>query len=221
MQSAEGIINFALRALGVLELGSTASAVEQSDALDALNVVIGSLSDEGLVIPSLTSETLTFVSSANSYTIGVGGDLQTSWPMIIESMRYSAVGANDSCRVTQTTLLRIRDSASTMTVAPSEFYYNPSYPLGVIELNTQAETGATVMLDSLKPLNEITSLFAPIALPPGYQRLLKWALASELFTEYGHGDPAVILSNAHQAKQTLIERIGASRVPLVSCSRMI
>ncbi len=90
------IISGSLRLLGVIASGETASAAELADGASALQSILESWSNQGLLIPSVTTDVFPLTAGQPTYTIGINddastGDFATYRPMIIEHAKYSQI----------------------------------------------------------------------------------------------------------------------------------
>ena len=84
MSTAATIIARSLRLLGQIEAGGTPSSDEYADGLTALNAMVSSWNNDGLMCYARQTESLTLSASTASYTIGPGGTLNTTRPVAIE-----------------------------------------------------------------------------------------------------------------------------------------
>lgn len=201
--TVQELINAAMRSIGELASGETPTTEESNDAFATLNNLIASWSDEGVMIPQLAviSHTLT---GAASYTIGTGGDINTTRPLAVKAAAVE--GGNGLSRG-----LRLIDAAEYAAIPDKSragalaevLYYNPTYPLGTIYLWPKP-SGATLRLHLYRPLTAFTALNQTIDLPPGYERALRFGLALELAPEFGR-DPNIVAAHAAQAKAALAE----------------
>lgn len=193
MTTALDIIQRALRTINVLGDGETASASQAQDALDALNDVIASWSNENLMIYVTTKEQFSLISGQAEYSIGIGGNFNTVRP---ETIMFAFTRLNGVDFPLDLWTYQQYDSISLKSLTgsiPSVLYYEPSYPLGKIRIWCAPDSGAQVLyIESLKPLTQLPSLTSVISLPPGYERALRYALAQELMLEYGTANVAVI-----------------------------
>jgi hypothetical protein len=184
MAKARDIIKAALRKIEVLGSGKDLSAEDASDGLEALNGMISAWSVEGAMIYTETKETFNLTSNKGSYTIGSGGDFDTTRPTKIDAayVRHGGVdypltieGKNDYSII----------SDKESTGIPSKLYYDENYPLGNIYLWPVPSGSMEITLVTEKPLSEFSSLNTEFAMPPEYKRALIFNLAVEISPEYG------------------------------------
>src|SRR5688500_1268969 len=74
-----------LRLLGVLGEGETASASQLADALDAVNVLLDSWSNDNLLCIAIVREEFTLTAGQSSRTMGPSGNFNTTRPIDIEN----------------------------------------------------------------------------------------------------------------------------------------
>lgn len=67
---------------------------------------------------------------------------------------------------------------------PVTLFYDPQFPLGIINLWPIPTINWTLFWDSYGPLIDFGTLATPISLPPGYNRALKLNTAVELWGAY-------------------------------------
>ena len=188
MATARDIINGSLRLIGALASGETPQASDSSDALGALNDMLESWSNEKLIIPSMIEESFTLSSGQSLYTMGVGGDFDTSRPIRIETavivngsspsndIRVDIITSNEFAKI------GVKETQSSI---PYSIYMEGSYPLARINVYPVPSVATTLKLFSWKPLTNLTNLSTEINLPPGFNRALRYNLAQELAPEYG------------------------------------
>src|SRR6266566_4049083 len=87
------LIFSSLRLIGVLSEGEAPSAQQQTDAFDALNIMLDSYSTNNLMIPAIVVETFTCVAGQQTYSMGPGGNFNTSRPTRIVNAETVVLGA--------------------------------------------------------------------------------------------------------------------------------
>lgn len=199
-----------MRLAGVIGKGEVPDADEAQDGLAALNSMLDSWSIEKLFVYYIVDETLTFVASQQTYTMGSGGDLNTTRPTRIE----------DSCFVRYANIdtpLQIIDEAAwaglvaktVQSNLPMYLFPDMQYPL--VRLNfypTPSTSAAVAHIKSWKQLQQFTTLTDVLALPPGYERAIEFGLSEEFGVEFGIEIPAKVQQIAAKARAN-IKRINA------------
>lgn len=205
------LINGALRTLGVLASGEQAKPSEAQDALEYLKQMLDSWSNEGLLIHALTHEAFT-LSSQRSYTIGTGGDFNTTRPTTIESARIrDSGGLENPVEIASLNLWAGLPLKNTVENWPAYLYYEPTYPLGKIEFSAIPFAGDQLRLVTTKPIATL-GLNSVVEFPPGYEKAIRLGLAVELAADYGAEITPVIAANYQQARNVLKRINSVSRM---------
>jgi hypothetical protein len=201
------LIMGSMRLLGLLASGEPPTASEQTDGLAALNDMLDSWSTESLLIPNKVREVFPLVASQQSYTMGTGGNFNTSRPMKIENALVQLVGTSPALELPMQILTKDEYAGITLKALLSTFplyaYIEGTYPLETINVWPVPQATNNLVLYSWKPLAELSTLQTALSLPPGYQRALRYALAIELAPEFGKQVSETILGIAMEAKQNL------------------
>lgn len=202
MTTALDIIKRAMRLNGTYASGETVSADESADGLTALNSMVESMANEGLLIYTQTLNAITLSSGTAAYTVGPSGGTVTARPVKVLESSYIVYGGisypleiltiNDYNDIPQKT-----GNGS----VPSYLYVLPSMP--DITVTAYPTPGATMTLNlwSNKVLQSFTSLTDVVSLPPGYDRMLAYNLAVELAPEYKiNANPSVLSIAVHSRR---------------------
>lgn len=196
------LVTASLRLIGASAPGESLAAAEATDGLAALNRMLGSFSNEGLLIHAQVRETLTLTASDGSYTIGSSGNLNTTRPIKVDE----ALIRDGSSEY----LLRILSLEEWASIAvkdvdglPHSIYFDGAYPLLVANLYPRPSSSYTLVLFSQKPLTEIATLDTEISLPPGYDEMLTYNLSMRLGPEYGRPVPAEVMQIAIESKASI------------------
>jgi hypothetical protein len=211
-ETAQTIIKASLRAINAIATGETPTASEMADGLEAMQMMLRAWSGDNIMVYSISSDTLAMDGSV-SYTIGSGGDVDTTWPVeikgaVIDSFYDLKVIGEAKYRA----LARLSDSI------PRYLYYNPVYPLGV--LYPYGTGGSSMVIDSLKALTDPTSLTSSMAFPTAYDAAIKWNLCLELAPEYGKDPNPLIIKNATDTKKSIKSKNAANQLNEADLSRI-
>lgn len=199
MTTARIIIKKAMNKIGALVKNEAPDADEANDALDSLNAMIASWSNDSLNIYARTWETFTLTSGQKVYTIGDGAaDFDTVRPMtILES--YIKIG------VISYTLNIITDEAyndidyKDLQNIPDSLNYDNAYPIGNIRIFPVPSSNYPIFLLTEKELTTFDTLDTELSMPRGTERALIYNLAMELAPEYGEQPDASIVRIAGQS----------------------
>lgn len=202
------LITSSLRLLGVLASGEAPSSAESTDALSSLNDLIDSWSNEQLLIPNKVREVFPLVASQQTYTMGTGGNFNTSRAQKIENCLIQLAGTSPLLELPMTLMTKDEYAAVLLKTLSSSFplfmYNDHSYPLDNINV-WPVPSGSTnsLVIYSWKPLSTLAALTTAISLPPGYLRALRYALALELSSEYGRPLPEPAIALAIESKAAI------------------
>lgn len=200
---AQDLITRALRIAGVIASGETPTAAQSNDGLKSLNALIGTLSNESMLIYDITTANFT-MDGSTTYTWGEdqGTNVNSTRPIAVSVAYY-------------------RDSEG--IDYPLQIYNYDQYALipdksetGDIPLSLTVVSQATVMYFYPNPIpdsgdiyvmahteiSRVGLLSTALDLPTGYDRMLIYGLASELMIEYGLINP-LIEQRYIEAKATL------------------
>lgn len=187
MTTAINMVSRAMRLARVLGKGETPDEDESADGLTALNAMLDSWSIERLFVYYMVEESLTLVANQATYTMGSGGNLNTTRPTRID----------DSCFIRDSgfdyPLTLIDDgqyssicAKSTATSNVPEFLFaDMQNPLVRLNFYAVPSSANVAHIKSWKQLQQFTALTDVLALPPGYQRAIEYSLAEEFGPEFG------------------------------------
>lgn len=214
MATAYDIVKGALRKLGVKASGQSLTAEEGSDALEALNDLIDSWSNERLMLPHLTQVFKVLTANDGVYSIGLGSDIDVSRPVSIESAFIRTSSDYDS---TVTPISDEQYSRITTKAAPSGIpgylYYRPTYPLGQINLYPVPSSGLTLFMNVWAQIGSFATLATDITLPEGYKRALEWNLALEIAPEYR--EPSQLIIMMAKDSKSWIKTVNSKEIPIL------
>jgi hypothetical protein len=203
--TAGQLIASSLRVIGVLASGETPTANEQNDALTAFNDLIDAWSTQQLLIPNKEREVFPLVASQQTYTMGTGGNFNTSRPQMIENALIQLAQNSPVLEIPMGVLTKEQYQAvilkTTTSTFPLYLYNDQAYPLSNINVWPVPNTAVNnLVLYSWKPLSTLSTINTALSLPPGYERALKFALAVELAPEYGKAIPDSVAILAVESK---------------------
>ena len=190
------LIRATLRLIGAVSSSETPNADESSDALEALNLMLGSWGASRFLSASTGKVTKT-MTGASSYTIGVGGDINTTRPTAIYNAYWSTGGLDYPL-----TFLDYSDyqdiGIKNIGSIPEYIVLKPDNPLSTIFLFPVPANG-TLTLDNVRPATELT-LADDLPYPPEWIRALKFNLAIELSPEFGFTVSPELVALAQESK---------------------
>lgn len=199
---------------GILTKSEVPTSDEANDALDNLNDLLASWSNDSLMITSRVTETFTLSAGVGEYTIGIGQTLNTIRPIkIIEShVRQGQIDYPSMYLAPDEVYQGLE--LKTISSIPELLNYSNAYPYGTIKLYPYPSIAYTLFLTSEKELSQLT-LNETVNLAPGWNRALIYNLAVELCPEYGQKVDPLTLKIANDSKGQLSKAI--MRVRTLDC----
>lgn len=193
MATVLDLITSALTSSSILATGENASAAEANTGLMLLNELMEEFTLEGLIVYSSDRLVFPLISGQQIYTIGTGGNFNTSRPFSINYaniMRY-----NNEYPITvlktpyewQSINANIHDINNNLIVAaPHTIYISGDYPLDKIHVYpTPTDNQSSLVLYIDKALSTFSNLTTILSLPPGYFSALRYNLAKRLCIDFG------------------------------------
>ena len=197
MSTVLDIITRSMLVAGIITKAETPSSDEATDAMEALNGILGSWSNDSNFIVSRTVESFPLTGAA-SYTIGTGGNFNTTRPIDIASV-YLRSGSVDYPALSRTDEDFGAIPQKDISSRPIYYNYTNSFPLGVIKVYPVGDASYTIFIISEKPFAEFTALTDVVNFQPGVKRALVYNLAMELAPEYGVDVPASVADIARKS----------------------
>ena len=185
-------ITGALRLLGVLAEGETASAESTQDALAAFNQMVDSWSTERLSIYNTQDQVVTWPAYSAVQTLGptgsLTGTLSSLRPVAIDDASYFRDPSTGISYGIKLINQQQYDGIAVKTVTssyPQVMWVNMEYP----DIRMVVYPVPTRVLEfhiiSAQVLDQAATLATELAFPPGYLRAFKYNLACEIAPEFG------------------------------------
>ena len=201
-------INRALRLLGVLAEGETASAATSHDALIALNQMIDSWNTERLSVFCTEEQVFTWPANEVRQTLGPSGDFVGNRPVLLDDSTYFIGPNNLSYSPTFINQLQYNNIAKKQNSStyPQVIFVNNTYPdieMYIYPKPTQAIVWHFV---SVQELTQPATLSTELHFPPGYMRAFTYNLALEIAPEFGV-EPSLQVSRIAMTSKRNLKRI--------------
>lgn len=210
MTTARDIITKALNKVGAGFKGQAPASDEVNDALDMLNNLLQSLSNDSMLVYTRTWETFTLSTNTASYTIGTGKTFNTAKPLLIVESHIK--NGNTDYPLAKITDENYNSLITDKTVGgiPTYFNYDNGHTFGTIRLYPVPQSAYQIFLLTEKELTTF-ALDDDVLLPAGWERMLIYNLAVELFPEYEQQIDQVVLKIAEDAKRLVRANIIRNR----------
>lgn len=218
MTSVIEIITDAMQDAGLIAANEAPTDVEAQKVFRMLNRMMDSWSTENLMIFNNVQEVFNLVSAQQSYTIGTGGDFNTSRPISITAIYMRDVNGNDLPvqMLSSMEYAQILSKPIGTTIALAA-YYNATAPLGTLTFwPVPTATTYKSVIWSWKALTDFTSLTNSVDLPTGYLEAIISNLAIRSAISFQAPIPTGLEVWANETKAQL-KRINAT-TPILSTS---
>lgn len=171
--------------------------------------MMGSWSNESLLVYARTWEGPFTLTGAESYLIGPGQTFNTVKPTVIVS-GYVREGGIDN------PLTIINDEEYQLIQLKSQdgdawyLNYDNGHPYGRIRLYPKSST-ETLFLLTEKPLTSFASINATVDLPTGWNKALKYNLAIDWAPEFGVSPDPIVIMEANKSKANITRAVIKNR----------
>lgn len=189
--TASDLITAALRTIGILAEGETASAESAADAFLRLNDWIDSLGTERLTIYAIARTVQALVASTASYTIGSGGTINIARPEWIDHATVIPdVSATTPVELDLEVLTDQQWQAVTMksltSTLPQAIYFDHGWTAGLGRIYVWPIPTGTPSLVLYTPtaLTEFADLTTDYTFPAGYRRFFRYNFGLDLCDDF-------------------------------------
>src|SRR6202522_1356666 len=179
MATALDLITDALEILGVYSPGEAISAADSSRMLSNLNDMLDGWSNLTWSCYAYLTTSFTLVPGQQKYTIGSGGNINSARPLKIFDAPGTAYvldfnGNNYPVDVVDQQQWNLYGNTSSLITSdfPDTLFYDPQFPLGIINVYPWPTIGYTMSFISYLQLGDFSSLATALSLPPGYKRAI-------------------------------------------------
>jgi hypothetical protein len=181
-------INRALRLLGVLAEGETASAATAQDALVALNQMIDSWNTERLSVFNTIDQVFNWPVGEITQTLGPSGDFVGLRPVLLDDATYFRDPQTNVSYGIKFINQQQYDGIAVKTVTstyPQVMWINMEYPNITMTIYPRPTRLLEWHFISVQELSQPATLDTVLAFPPGYLRAFTYNLALEFAPEFG------------------------------------
>ena len=180
-------INRALRLIGVLAEGETASAATSQDALTAMNQMIDSWNTERLSVFCTQDQVFNWPVGQIKQTLGPSGDFVGNRPIQLDDATYFRAPSGVSYGIKiinqdQYNGIAVKTSTSTF---PQVIFVNMTYPDVTMSIYPRPTRLLEFHFISVQEIDQPATLATNLLFPPGYLRAFTYNLACEFAPEFG------------------------------------
>jgi hypothetical protein len=198
--TARDLVNDALNMLGVYDSASPMTDADAEFGLKKLNQLMDMWSNMSLACYSVLEQSAPLVAGQASYTIGPGGNFNMVRPISILTDPGTAYvqdsnGNNYPMSVVPRDKWNLYSNRSSIITSnfPNVLFYDPQFPLGVINITPYPNLAYTMFWDSYAQLSDFATLQVNLSLPPGYELAIVSNLAILMKSAFLDGpiDPTI------------------------------
>ena len=171
--------------------------------LNLLNVMLSSWGIEGLSIPCFAKEELSLTVGKGVYTIGIDGEFNTQRPNRITDAYINHDNYFHPLLVHNNTQEYFEQGSRNVSGKPSEIFYVPSYPLGVIYCNNLPDIAYILELHSEKNFENLQTIGSTLIVPPEYHEAILYNLAVRVSIALDNQPSQYVANVANLAKGNL------------------
>jgi len=201
--SALDLITSSMRLATILASGETPTADEAIDGLKSLNDILENWSLERLSVWQVENQVFALTPGQASYTVGPAGDFNMTRPVRVSATSFVRVSGADfpveQWGQGEYDQVAVKDIGG----IPQRLLYLNTYPLGGITLYPQPSQAMDLHLSFDRVLTFPVTLATQLAFPPGYEKALRFTLATNLAPEYGVTPPHSVGAIAASSKGDL------------------
>lgn len=208
--------------------GVTIGSADSARGLQCLNDMLDSWSNDTWTCFANVEQTFTLVPGVQSYTIGTSGgaQVQLTRPLEISNAPGTAylVDSNQNrypINVIEQDQWNSIGLLNTTSQLPDTMFYDPQFPLAIINIFPLPLTAYNIYFDSRLQLADLTALSSPFSLPPGYRSAIRDNLCLELWTYYKTGDPWAWLMKSAMDKLAVVKRTNMKQSPATYDSAVV
>ena len=212
MATALDIITDALIRDGIYAPGDSITDADAERCLSILNDMLDSWSNESLTCYAIAQQNGLLIPGQYQYTIGTSGGANFAITRPIRlidgpgaAYMEDTNGNRYALSVVPLDQWNLISNVTDLVTSnfPSTLFYDPQYPLGILNFNPVPNIGYTAYWTSYLQLTDFSALNSTVSLPPGYKDALQKCLAVEIWPDFkpdGSNPSQVILDLASKAK---------------------
>ncbi len=219
MSLVSDLLQQAFLDLDEIRVGRLIAPLEQAESFARLNQLLSQWSTEQLSVFTIVHQGLTLTAGTADYTLGTGGTLVTTSRPVrvtgalsvsgafrspVEVMGFDAFDADP----------RVVNGRGKATVLAKLLAADQAYPSLALRVHpTPAPAPGTLFIDYWTALAAFATVGDTIALPPGYEKALRWNLALDLYPTFcRHPRPGALetIAGMAQASKASIVALNAA-----------
>lgn len=188
----QDLIKAALQDIGALAKSEPMAADDANDALKKLNFMLDAWSVRSLMVLGAILESFPLTAGQRAYTIGIGGNFNTSKPSrITDAYVRDGYNIDTPVDVVEKDEYDSYEDKMISQARPIALYYDPgptqqTVQTGVVSLYyiPDASTPYTLFIGEQKPLTEFSAITDTVTFQSAYYEALEYNLAVRLWPQY-------------------------------------
>lgn len=200
-RSLTTIATAAAQFLGILDSGEALSTQQLTDALAAANNLLDNFSSEQVMLLQATRLTFTPTGAVQGYTIGPAQVINVTRPMAIASAAAILTnGPGSPIKVVSVMEWEALPDRQAQSWQPRFLFYDRGFTTGTLYLSP-IPLGNAMLIELFvwTALTQFADVTTPIAILPGYERMLDLAMAIELAPQYDMKPSEALMQNYQDA----------------------
>lgn len=200
-------INYALKEIGVLGQGESASGDKATEAMYFGNELLDEWQARTGMNFAVTTGLINLINGQDTYTIGPTGDLVT--PTRPNRLTGAWIRNNTTTPANDTPLIPLTATEYGNIIAksigsgiPYAYWYNPEFENGQLKIFPVPNAGKQILVYMPKPLAQVT-INDLLVLPPAYQKAFRLSLAIAVANSYGIIPLLATVAGAQRALQAI------------------
>jgi hypothetical protein len=216
--TALAIIQDSLQQAKIYAPGVFINSSDSTLMLRLLNKMLDEWSNESLICFANLEQSFPLVPGQNSYTIGTGGNINAPRPLTILTGMGAAYLMDSNANRYPVNVIE-QDQWNTIGLLtetsqlPDTLFYNPQYPLGIINVFPTPLTAYTMYFDARLQLADLSNLTTQFSLPPGYMEAISNNLTIKAWPYFKTGDPPGILMKLADDSLAKVKRSNIRQSP--------
>lgn len=189
--------------MGAYDASTPLNSSDAQLLLDLLNAMMDEWSNYTQACYEVLEQSAPLIPGQASYTIGPGGNFNMTRPLSIltdPGTAYTLDGNGNKypLRVVPRDVWNLYSNTSNIITSnfPVALFYDPQFPLGVINITPFPNLAYTMFWDSMLQFSHFAALTTTVSLPPGYiiAMMSNLAVLAKPFFLDGQMDPAIPLT---------------------------
>lgn len=193
MATVNDLIIRALKMVSIIGNNETLDTADAADSLAQINGILDEWNSRKLMNYAVSKEAFPLVSGTDIYTIGSGGDFNTTRPVeIVTAFIRDSGGIDYPVQIIQNDEYDDIAQKNIQSTWPHFLFYNPLFPLAEIRLYPVPTATYDLHISSWIGFPSYATTGDTVALPTGFNELLTYQLAVDMCSYFANPIPPVV-----------------------------